>query len=286
MSKKLLVVDDDESIRRLLEKLLGLKGYTEVATVDSGLGAMQHLLHHTPDAIFLDINMPEMDGWLLCEILTKTDRWKHIPIVFQSALIGADNIRRGITLGAHSYIEKPYTVENVGEVLHSIFEESTPKVEHAPAKIANAVKDVAEAAKHTFNLLMGVSTEVVEVTEFDASFEGRSYEFSGRIKAEGMTDIEISTGFVRSFGVDASSALTQLDEEDLDDPLIQDSLQEILNMMLGTAIRSVGRIFPVQLTIPKGALDAVIPYNKSAPHKYRVTLNVGSALVPLLVTIG
>ena len=286
MSKKILVVDDDESIRKLLSKLLGMKGYTDVTTVDSGLAAMKYLLRDTPDVIFLDIDMPEMNGWLLCEILTKTDCWKDIPIVFQSALVGAENIRRGIALGAHSYIEKPYSVDNVGAVLHAVFEETTPKVERAPAKIADAVHDVAEAAKHTFNLLMGVSTEVVEVSDLEPSFEGKPYEFSGRIKAEGMTDIEISTGFVRSFGVEASRALTQLEPEDLDDPLIQDSLQEILNMMLGTAIRTIGKVFPVQLTIPNGALNATIPYNKSAPHKYRMTLNVGASLVPLVLTIG
>ena len=59
--------------------------------------------------MFLDIDMPGLDGWLLCEILHKVDRWAHIPIILQSALVGEENIKRGLSLGARSYIEKPFT---------------------------------------------------------------------------------------------------------------------------------------------------------------------------------
>ena len=286
MSQNILVVDDDESIRQLLSKLLSVKGYKDVVSVGSGMDALQHLLHHTPDLILLDVDMPEMDGWLLCEILTKTDRWKNIPIVFQSALIGGDNIRRGIAAGAHAYLEKPYTADNVAEVLASVFDVPAAKVDEVPAKVGKAVQEMAEAAKHTFSLLFGSPAEVVQVVELDSSLDEQPFEFTGRIKAEGITDIEVSTGFVRNFAIDASRALTQLEPEDLDDPLIQDSLQEILNMMLGTAVRTIGKIFPVQLTVPFGALSAPIPFNQQAAHKFRLQLSIAGALVVLVFTVG
>ncbi|MBT6490345.1 MAG: response regulator [Deltaproteobacteria bacterium] len=102
MSKTILIVDDDKDIVVLQKRLIQRLGYTDVLRADDGFDALHFLAEIEPDVVFLDIQMPGLDGWLLCEILHKVDRWKHIPVVLQSALVGADNIKKGLDLGAHT----------------------------------------------------------------------------------------------------------------------------------------------------------------------------------------
>ena len=68
MSQRIIVVDDDINIQTLLKQLLKMEGYEDVLVFGSGLEALGYLSEDTCDLIFLDVEMPGMDGWLLCEI--------------------------------------------------------------------------------------------------------------------------------------------------------------------------------------------------------------------------
>ena len=142
--KKVLVVDDSLTVRELERKLLTNRGYQVTVAVD-GMDGWNAVRAEHFDLVITDIDMPRMDGWLLCEIINNVKRWKKIPVVFQSALVGSENIKRGISLGAHSYLEKPYTREGVNEVVEAVF---NTKVHEAPAtpEINMVVKQVAEAS--------------------------------------------------------------------------------------------------------------------------------------------
>jgi len=281
-----LVVDDDRTIHKLLEKILSRIGLERVDCVDTGLAAIEYLLDNHPDLVLLDIQLPDMDGWTLCEMIQKMDRWKDIPVIFQSALIGGDNIRRGIDLGAHSYLEKPYTKDKVESVVCSALEPNTPAIKGPSTEMQLVVRVVSESVKHTFNLMLGTQTQIIKTEQCDPTNLGNLWDFTGFINAHGLTEISLSTGWDRRFAVNASSALTQLDEEELDDELIQDSLQEILNMVMGTAIRTIGKTFPVQLEVPNGGMDQAIPYPKAAAFHFNVQVKTEAYLFPLLVSIN
>ena len=120
MSDRILIVDDDDNIQILLARLLTLEGIENVDVVSSGLEAIEYLASMRPSLVLLDVNMPGLDGWLVCEIINNVKRWKSIPVVFQTALQGSENIKRAVELGAHSYLEKPYTRESVRQVLDAV----------------------------------------------------------------------------------------------------------------------------------------------------------------------
>ena len=284
MSKKILVIDDDDNIQKLLTQLLKSLNHEEVHCVSTGLEALDYLTDHTPDLVFLDVDMPRMDGWLLCEILNNVKRWKKIPVVFQSALVGSENIKRGISLGAHSYLEKPYTREGVHEVVEAVF---NTKEHEAPAtpEINMVVKQVAEATKQTFNLMLGAQTHILKVNNLEARGVNRNFDFAGKIPAEGVADIEISMGWSRDLACSAACALMQMEPNELDDELILDSMQEILNMVLGSAVRIIGKTFPVKLSLPTGGQDCGIPYKETARHKFQVEVKTRNWIFPILVTV-
>ena len=102
-----LVADDDEDIVRFVEVNLRLEGF-EVDTASDGNVALQSAQDSIPDLILLDIMMPEMDGFEVCQRLRASTRTKHIPIIMLTAKsLSADKVV-GLTAGADDYIIKPF----------------------------------------------------------------------------------------------------------------------------------------------------------------------------------
>ena len=74
-------------------------------------------------------------------------------------------------------------------------------------------------------------------------------------------------------------------EDELDDELILDSMQEILNMVLGAAVRIIGKTYPVKLCLPRGGQNCGIPYDTEAQHQFRVEMKTRDWVFPMLVTV-
>ena len=111
-----LVADDDEDIVRFVEVNLRLEGF-EVVTAGDGKEALEKARAITPDLVLLDIMMPEMDGFQVCQTLRASARTKNIPIIMLTARsLSADKVV-GLTSGADDYIIKPFDpVELVARV--------------------------------------------------------------------------------------------------------------------------------------------------------------------------
>jgi len=111
-----LVVDDEEPLRHLLQVSLQRQGYT-VAVARNGREALEVVAARKIDLVLLDIMMPEMDGFTACaELRRRTD----IPIVMLTALNRPDDIVQGFNLGADDYITKPFTFREVEVRLQAI----------------------------------------------------------------------------------------------------------------------------------------------------------------------
>ena len=119
MSLKVMIVDDDPSIVVALEFLMEQNGY-EVQVARSGEEAIESIPKFQPDLILLDIMLPGIDGYEVCEILRLKPQWRDIRVVFLTAKGSEEDIARGLVLGADAYIVKPFTNQNVIDTINDL----------------------------------------------------------------------------------------------------------------------------------------------------------------------
>lgn len=106
MTATVLVVDDIEPNRRLLQAKLEAKYYT-VFLAENGERAIENAVQHQPDIILLDVMMPGMDGYEVCRRLKGMPQTKHIPIVMVTALVNVEDRLKGLQSGADDFLSKP-----------------------------------------------------------------------------------------------------------------------------------------------------------------------------------
>ena len=103
---RLLVVDDNKVNRLLLTRSLELQGHS-VASAENGRVALEMLRRESFDAVLLDMEMPEMDGFQVLEVLVADLHLRDLPVIVTSSLEGIENVVRCIELGAEDYLPKP-----------------------------------------------------------------------------------------------------------------------------------------------------------------------------------
>ena len=114
MAAKILVVDDDESLRDLLRMHLSSAGY-EVSTAPDAISAGYQLLKSPPDLILSDVNMPHMDGFEFIAALKADATLPSIPVIFLTSVEEGDH--RGKELGAVGYLMKPVRADRLLEMV-------------------------------------------------------------------------------------------------------------------------------------------------------------------------
>ncbi len=110
MSKKILIVDDEEDVVDVVKVVLESEGY-EVITSENGKKALEVLKTQHPDLIILDIMMPEMDGVEVCSRLRKMEKMNDVPIVMFSAKLSAVDKKESFDAGADGFITKPFNTK-------------------------------------------------------------------------------------------------------------------------------------------------------------------------------
>jgi DNA-binding response OmpR family regulator len=108
MSKKVLIVDDEPSIIVALQFLMEQSGYATVVAF-SGEEAMEAVAQHHPDLMLLDIMLPVVDGFEVCQRVRENPDWNDIRIVLVTALGNESNVTKGLDLGADAYVTKPFS---------------------------------------------------------------------------------------------------------------------------------------------------------------------------------
>src|SRR5437763_15630442 len=110
MAAKILVIDDDESIRDLLRMHLSAAGY-EVQVAEDAIAAGYIVLRSPPDLIITDINMPHMDGFEFVAALRADKSLPRIPVIFLTSVEEGEH--RGKELGAVGYVTKPVRADRL-----------------------------------------------------------------------------------------------------------------------------------------------------------------------------
>jgi two-component system chemotaxis response regulator CheY len=112
MKKIILVADDSPSIRKFVTFSLAMKGYEIISAVD-GMEALEKLPNKQVSLVITDLNMPNLDGFELIKSIRSNEQFKDIPIIILSSLAGSDEIRRGMEIGANSYLIKPFDPKRI-----------------------------------------------------------------------------------------------------------------------------------------------------------------------------
>ncbi len=108
---KILVVDDEPDIVRVVVKIMEARGH-EVATAEDGASALAAVAGDPPDVVILDLNLPQMDGFEVCRRIKSSPQTKHIPVVMMTAAyVRVEDAERGTELGADEYVTKPFLRE-------------------------------------------------------------------------------------------------------------------------------------------------------------------------------
>jgi DNA-binding response OmpR family regulator len=108
MTKTVLIVDDELSIVEALRFLMEQNGYAVEIAID-GEGALEMIAKVVPDLLLLDIMLPGIDGYEICELVRLNPEWRKIKIIFLTAKGRQEDIAKGMILGADDYVVKPFS---------------------------------------------------------------------------------------------------------------------------------------------------------------------------------
>ena len=122
MQKKILIVEDEESLLKLESILLTTKGYL-VQGVSTGLAALEAIDEEQPDLVLLDVMLPKMDGFEVCSRIKQNPATKDIPVILLTAKKTPEDISRGQEVGADQYITKPFKSAMVMETIATLLKD-------------------------------------------------------------------------------------------------------------------------------------------------------------------
>jgi len=116
VGKKILIVEDEESLLKLESILLTSKGF-EVRGVANGTEALEAIAEEPPDLVLLDIMLPELDGFEVCRRIKEQEATRGIPVIMLTAKKSREDMSRGEEVGADWYITKPFKSAMVIETI-------------------------------------------------------------------------------------------------------------------------------------------------------------------------
>ena len=160
MSKMILIIEDERSIQNVIKAFLEDAGYTVILAGD-GLEGVEQFRLHKPDLVLLDLMLPKIDGFAVCEILRKESR---VPIIMLTALDDDDSQLKGFDALADDYITKPFSMPVVMKRIEAVLR----RAEQGPAAPSSVIR-YKEITLDTDSLTVLVGALSVSLTarEFD-----------------------------------------------------------------------------------------------------------------------
>ena len=119
---RILVVDDFQTMRRIVKGVLKELGFTNVVEADNGVRALEILRGEKIDFIVSDWNMPEMTGIELLKTVRATEEWKDLPFLMVTAEGKSDQVLEAVKSRVNNYVIKPFTPTTLEEKIRKIFD--------------------------------------------------------------------------------------------------------------------------------------------------------------------
>lgn len=123
MPKKIMVVDDEPYIARVIKFKLEQEGYTVISAND-GQSGLQKIKDEKPDMVLLDVMMPGLSGYEVCQKIKEDAELAGIPVVILTAKGQERDREQGLTMGASDYITKPFSPNRLLELVKSMIGEA------------------------------------------------------------------------------------------------------------------------------------------------------------------
>jgi len=123
MSKTILIVDDEAYIVTSLEYVMQSAGF-EVAVAYDGEEALEKIAENVPALIILDLMMPKLDGFEVCQKIRENPLWKDIRIIILTAKGRDTERKKGMSLGADDYMTKPFSTRDILNRVKELLAES------------------------------------------------------------------------------------------------------------------------------------------------------------------
>jgi DNA-binding response OmpR family regulator len=127
MAKEILIVDDETNVVVPIQFLMEQQGY-RVMIAERGEDALDLIYQYKPDLVLLDIMLPGIDGYEVCEIIRLNPNYRNVKIIFLTAKGREVEIAKGLALGANAYFTKPFSntelVAKVKELLNNTNEDT------------------------------------------------------------------------------------------------------------------------------------------------------------------
>lgn len=121
LHQSVLIVDDESMARTLLRLMLVRAGFN-VSEAEDGYDALEKVRKNRPDIVLLDVMMPGMDGFAVCEALRNSPETISLPIIMLSAKTDLDSINKGLRAGATVYLTKPISPEDLTRHVREVLE--------------------------------------------------------------------------------------------------------------------------------------------------------------------
>jgi two-component system sensor histidine kinase/response regulator len=147
---QIMAVDDQPANLKLLEDLLSQRGHL-VRSFPRARLALEAAARNPPDLVLLDIDMPEMSGFKMCELLKADEKLAAIPVIFLSALTDAEDKVRAFQCGGVDYVTKPFQVDEVQArvqthlTIHNLQKELQSHANHLEDLVASRTRELAES---------------------------------------------------------------------------------------------------------------------------------------------
>src|ERR1041384_6829306 len=145
--KKILIIDDEEWLREMMQLALRQKGF-DVAEAENGEIGIERARKDLPDLILCDVNMDKVDGYLTLSSLRSEPITASIPFILMTGLADQAGMRHGMELGADDYLPKPFTIEGLYASVEARLKKAQAVAQRAESKLDELRENISMMLPH------------------------------------------------------------------------------------------------------------------------------------------